>query len=45
MRVSMARKVVWMEDSMGSWMVRAREMESRSSLRAQALDLFPPVHV
>ena len=44
-RESMARKVVWMVDSMGSWMVMAREMESRSSLRAQALDLFPPVHV
>ena len=44
-RESMARKVVWVEDSMGSWMVRAREMESRRSLRAQALDLFPPVQV
>ena len=44
-RESMARKVVWMVVSTGSWMVRAREMESSRSLRAQDLDLFPPVQV
>ena len=41
-RVSMARKLVWVEDSSGSWMVRAVAMESSRSFRAQALDLLPP---
>jgi hypothetical protein len=38
----MARWVVWVEDSMGIWMVGAAGMESSRSFRAHAWDLLPP---